>query len=126
MALPTSWHSRRIQFCRWCRFPAKGYRPRPGGLRFDIFEGEFTDEGDRFTFEVLLQKIDLDDPALTGIGEIVPDIDLKDGKYARAEAGGIAALIEGLARADISDQERLEEGGRLFDNLYALFSNRRR
>jgi hypothetical protein len=106
--------------------PAKGYRPRPGELRFDMFEGEFTHEGDRCTFEVLLQRSGLGEPALASIGEIVHDIDLKDGKFARAEASGVAALIDGLARAGMSDQERVEQGGRLFDNLYALFSNRRR
>ena len=106
--------------------PAKGYRPRPGELRFDMFEAEFTHEGDRCTFEVLLQRSGLDEPALAAISEIVHDIDLKDGKFARAEAGGIAALVDGLARADISDHERIERGGAFFDNLYALFSNRRR
>ena len=106
--------------------PAKGYRPRPGELRFDMFEAEFTHEGDHCTFEVLLQKSGSDDPALAAIGEIVHDIDLKDGKFARAEAGGIAAVIDGLARADLSDMARLEQGGSLFDNLYSLFSTRQR
>ncbi|MDC0685371.1 chromate resistance protein [Sorangium sp. wiwo2] len=32
----------------------KGYSPEPGELRFDMFEAEFTHEGDRCTFEVLL------------------------------------------------------------------------
>ncbi len=106
--------------------PAKGYKPRPGELRFDMFEAEYTHEGDRCTFEVLLHKSGIGEPALTAIGEIVHDIDLKDGKFARAEAGGIAALIDGLAQADISDQERVERGGQLFDNLYELFSKPRR
>ena len=106
--------------------PAKGYKPHRGELRFDMFEAEFTHEGDRCTFEVLLQKSGLDEPALTAISEIVHDIDLKDGKFARAEAGGIAALIDGLAQADISDQERVERGAQLFDNLYDLFRKPRR
>jgi hypothetical protein len=106
--------------------PAKGYKPRRGELRFDMFEAEFTHEGDRCTFEVLLQRSGLDEPALTAISEIVHDIDLKDGKFARAEAGGIAALVDGLACADISDHERIDRGGALFDNLYALFRDRRR
>jgi len=106
--------------------PAKGYKPKPGELRFDMFEAEYTHEGDRCTFEVLLHRSGLDEPALTAIGEIVHDIDLKDGKFARAEADGIAALIDGLARADISDEERIEKGGSLFDSLYTLFSKRRR
>ena len=91
-----------------------------------MFEAEFTHEGDRCTFEVLLHERGRDDPALAAIGEIVHDIDLKDGKFARAEAGGIAALIDGLARADLSDMARVEQGGSLFDNLYALFSDRHR
>src|SRR5215470_18540835 len=32
----------------------KDYRPGRGELRFDMFEAEFTHEGDRCTFEVLL------------------------------------------------------------------------
>ncbi|HET7881782.1 MAG TPA: chromate resistance protein ChrB domain-containing protein [Acetobacteraceae bacterium] len=106
--------------------PAKGYRPCKGEIRFDMFDAEYTHEGDRCTFEVLLQRSGRDDPALTAISEIVHDIDLKDGKFARVEAGGIAALIDGLARADLTDMERVEQGGQLFDNLYALFGDRRR
>lgn len=101
--------------------PAKGYKPRPGEVRFDMFEAEYTHEGDRCTFEVLLQKSGLVEAALTAIGEIVHDIDLKDGKFGRTEAGGIAVLIDSLGQADISDQERLERGARLFDDLYDLF-----
>jgi hypothetical protein len=37
-------------------FPGKGYRAEAEELRFDMFEAEFTREGDRFTFEVLLQR----------------------------------------------------------------------
>lgn len=104
---------------------AKGYQPHPGEVRFDMFEAEFTHEGDRCTFEVLLQRSGLADPALTAIAEIVHDIDLKDGKFGRAEVGGIAALVDGLARSPLSDPERIERGGSLFDDLYASFSGRR-
>ena len=44
--------------------PSKGYPPQPGELRFDMFEAEFTHEGDRCTFEVLLERARLDDSAL--------------------------------------------------------------
>lgn len=106
--------------------PAKTYRPRPGEIRFDMFEGEFTHEGDRCTFEVLLQRSGLVDPALTAIAEIVHDIDLKDTKFSRVEAGGIAALIDGLARSSLSDAQRIEQGANLFNNLYASFGGRLR
>src|SRR5437667_7640398 len=34
----------------------KGYRPQGGELRFDMFEAEFTHEGDKCTFEVLVER----------------------------------------------------------------------
>src|SRR5919199_753199 len=49
--------------------PAKGYAPEPGELRFDMFGGEFTHEGDRCTFEVLLARAGPDEPALRAIAE---------------------------------------------------------
>ena len=104
--------------------PAKGYRPQKGELRFDMFDAEFTHEGDRCTFEVLLQRSGRND-ALIAISQIVHDIDLKDGKFARAEAAGIAAVIDGLANADLSDAERVDQGAVVFDNLYMLFNRRR-
>jgi hypothetical protein len=106
--------------------PAKGYRPHPGELRFDMFEAEFTHQGDRCTFEVLLLRSGLKDTALAAIGEIVHDIDLKDGKFAREEASGIARLIDGLAASGVTDERRLERGGALFDDLYAYFRGKPR
>jgi Chromate resistance exported protein len=47
----------------------KGYRPHEGELRFDMFEAEFTHEGDKCTFEVLLERCELKEPALRAIAE---------------------------------------------------------
>ena len=101
--------------------PGKDYAPKPGELRFDMFEGEITHEGDRCSFEVLLARAGLSDSALQAIAEIVHDIDLKDGKFAREEASGIASLIAGIAVANESDEARIAEGGQIFDNLYQYF-----
>jgi hypothetical protein len=101
--------------------PAKGYVPEPGELRFDMYEGEYTHEGDRCTFEVLLARADLDDPALAAIGEIVHDIDLKDAKFGRPEATGIAHLVEGIAAANREDERRLARGAAVFDDFYGYF-----
>jgi hypothetical protein len=97
-----------------------GYRVKAGELRFDMFEAEFTHEGDRCTFETLLRRFALDgDPALVAVAEIVHDIDVKDGKYERAEAPGVERLLSGIARGTPSDAERVERGGALFAALYA-------
>ncbi len=100
--------------------PAKGYRPEKGELRFDMFDAEFTHEGDLCTFEVLLQRFGLSDSALRAIAEIVHDIDVKDAKYGREEAPGIGQLVAGIAAAHAGDEERLARGAALFDDLYSL------
>jgi hypothetical protein len=100
--------------------PAKGYQPAPGELRFDMFDSEFTHEGELCTFEVLVQRFGLDDPALRAIAEIVHDIDVKDAKYGREEAPGIGQLVAGIAAAHPDDEARLARGAALFDDLYAV------
>ena len=99
----------------------KGYSPVSGELRFDMFEGEITHEGDRCSFEVLLRRAGLSDPALQAIAEIVHDIDLKDGKFGREEMTGIASLIAGIAAANEEDEQRIAQGALVFDNLYQYF-----
>ena len=49
--------------------PGKGYRPRTGELRFDMFEGEFTHEGDLCSFEVLVKQFFPADQALSRGGQ---------------------------------------------------------
>ncbi len=105
--------------------PAKGYRPEERELRFDMFEAEFTHEGDLCTFEVLVRRFGLADPALRAIAEIVHDIDLKDAKYGREEAPGVGQLVAGIAAAHPDDEARLARGAALFDDLYALHASTR-
>ncbi|MCG5238072.1 chromate resistance protein ChrB domain-containing protein [Xanthobacter oligotrophicus] len=105
--------------------PGKGYGPKSGELRFDMFEGEITHEGDRCSFEVLLRRAGLSDPALQAVGEIIHDIDLKDGKFGREEAGGIASLITGITLSEPDDAQRLAKGAGVFDTLYQYFHGRR-
>jgi hypothetical protein len=101
--------------------PGPRYGPVPGELRFDLFEAEFTHEGDRCTFETMIWRLGLQDRALDSVAEIVHDIDLKDQKYGRGETDGFRALLTGLTASNPVDIRRLEEGCRLFENLYAYF-----
>ena len=99
----------------------RSYVPRSGELRFDMFEGEYTHEGDRCTFEVLLARAGLDDPALSAIAEIIHDIDLKDGKHGREETAGIRTVMAGIAAAHRDDEQRLARGAAVLDDLYESF-----
>ena len=103
----------------------RGYRPLPGELRFDMFEAEYTHEGDRCTFEVLLARTGQDDPALSAIAEIVHDIDLKDARFGRSETAGVAQFIAGIVATTADDEQRLLRGGAVLDALYAAFGGRR-
>ena len=105
--------------------PGKGYVPNPGDLRFDMFEGEITHEGDRCSFEVLLGRAGITDPALQAIAEIVHDIDLKDSKFGHEETAGVASLLSGVAAANSSDEKRVTQGEPIFDNLYQYFRSKR-
>jgi hypothetical protein len=105
--------------------PAKGYLPERGELRFDMFDAEFTHEGDRCTFEVLVERFGLEDTALGPVGEIVHDIDLKDAKFGRSESAGVECLVVGIAGAHPGDEERQAEGSVVFENLYRYFQKKR-
>ena len=103
---------------------AASYRAEPSEMRFDMYEGEFTHVGDRCTFEVLLERFRLDDPALHAIGEIVHDIDLKDDKFRRAETPGVLAVIQGVALAAADDAARIERGSLVLDGVYSQLQRR--
>lgn len=104
------------------RFVApKELRCVSGELRFDMFDAEFTHDGDLCTFEVLRRDFDLDDPALGPIAEIVHDVDLKDRRHDRPETVGVDHLITGICRRAATDDERLARGEALFDALHAYF-----
>lgn len=106
--------------------PAKGYLPAAGELRFDMYDAEFTHIGDRCSFEVLLARMGLTDPALVAIGEIVHDIDLRDEKYGRPETVGIASTITGICSGTRDDLARIEAATPVFEGLHAFFSLRAR
>ena len=103
----------------------KGYVPEPGEIRFDMFEAEYTHEGDHCTFEVLLARLCQPEPALQAIAEIVHDIDLKDSKFGREEAAGIKTLVAGIAAATDDDSRRLDRGATVFEDLYEYFRKKR-
>ena len=125
--IASAWFVRRFvdSGARFKFVPAKGYKPLPGEIRFDMFEAEFTHEGDRCTLEILIERTGINDPALLRIAEIVHDIDLKDQKFGRQETAGIEQVIAGIAMAHKDDETRLARGSAVFDDLYE-YSKRKR
>lgn len=106
--------------------PGTQYDPAPGEIRFDMFAGEYTHEGDLCSFEVMIRRLQIQAQALGPVAEIVHDIDLKDEKYGRGETAGFNALLTGLVAAEPDDDRRMAEGLKLFDNLYAYYQRQKR
>jgi len=105
------------------RFVADGnHSPAAGELRFDMFAGEFTHEGNACTFEVLIRRFGLNDRGLPPIAEIVHDIDLKDARFGREETAGVAAAVAGICLQARDDEKRRFQGDLLFESLFRFFS----
>ena len=119
--MSSAWLIRRFidPAARFVFVPPETALPVPDALRFDMFEGEFTHDGNRCTFEVLLGVLERPDAALAAIGQIVHDLDLRDEKYQRPETAGVAAMIAGIVSRFDDDHRRLAESAPLFDALYA-------
>jgi hypothetical protein len=105
--------------------PAKGYVPEPGELRFDMFEAEFTHEGDLCTFEVLRRRFRIEDASLSAIAEIVHDIDLKESKFGRPETPGVHHVVNGIAMSTRDDEARIAMATPVFEGLHMHFRAKR-
>lgn len=101
---------------------AKTYVHVPGKLRFDMFDAEFTHVGDRCSFEVLLERMGLADPGLRAIGEIIHDLDLRDGKFERDETAGVRSAIDGICTVARGDEERIAAAAPLLEGLHSFFT----
>jgi hypothetical protein len=90
----------------------------PDATAFDIRGAELSHHGDDCSFETVLRRHDLRDPALWAVGEIVHEADLADERYDAPEAPGLDVLMRGLSMV-LDDERVLELTGPLFDGLYA-------
>ena len=100
--------------------------PEPGEVAFDMPHGEFTHRGHLCTFETMVHAFSLEDPSLQPIGEIIHEIDLRDGCYVHPETAGVDAVLKGWLLAGLSDPELEAHGVALFEGLYADLSRRNR
>ena len=101
-------------------------QPEPDEIAFDMRGAEFGHTGDLCTFETMISAFSLKEPALRLVAEIIHDIDIRDGRYARPEIGGIDIVLKGWLLAGLSDSELESRGVALFDGLYTAFSRRPR
>lgn len=93
------------------------YKHTPGKLRFDVFDGEFTHEGDLCTFETLLKYFKIRNAKLNTISQIIHDLDLEDDKYQHPATVGIQQLLQGIIMMEKDDFKRKTLAATLFNQL---------
>ncbi|WP_338438691.1 chromate resistance protein ChrB domain-containing protein [Synechococcus elongatus] len=95
-------------------------------IAFDMNEGDFQHQGNLCTFEVMIRAFGLeDDVALQGLGQIVHEIDLRDGQYRQPQTAGVDALLRGWLLANFPDPALEVHGIALFEGLYATLTQER-
>jgi hypothetical protein len=124
--LATAWLIRRFvdPAARFRFVDSAGGSALKGERSFDMVGADFTHEGDRCSFETMTARLGLKDPALRQIGEIVHDLDLKDGKFGRPDAAGVQRLVDGLSAAHPDSGARVQAALPIFDTLFASFGGR--
>jgi len=121
--LATAWLIRRFvdPAARFRFVDAAGGPVRAGEKSFDMIGADFSHEGDRCSFETMRARLNLKEPALGHLAEIVHDLDLKDSKFGRPDAAGVQRLVDGLSAAHADSNARVTAALPIFDTLFASF-----
>ncbi|HEX6890698.1 MAG TPA: chromate resistance protein ChrB domain-containing protein [Chryseolinea sp.] len=85
---------------------------------FDLPDVEYTHYGDQCTFDYILKKHKLKDPALSLIATIVRGADT-DRHDLSAQSSGLWAISSGLSYNITNDLELLDKGMMIYDGLYS-------
>lgn len=95
-------------------------------VTFDMDKGDFQHQGNLCTFEVMVRAFGLDDDsALQVLGQIVHEIDLRDGQYRQPQTAGVDALLRGWLLANFADTALELHGIALFEGLYTTLAQER-
>lgn len=87
-------------------------------IPFDIPDVEYTHYEDKCTFDYILKKHNLKDPALQSMAVIVRGADT-DAHHLASQSSGLWAISAGLAYNTSDDFELLERGMLIYDALYS-------
>lgn len=86
-------------------------------IPFDVPNVELTHVGELCTFDAIIKKYKIDDPAVKIMAQIVRGADTDRHDFA-PEAAGLWAISAGLAKNISDDYELLSIGLKLYDGLY--------
>jgi len=89
-----------------------------GAIPFDIPDVEYSHHNDKCTFDYIVEKHSLNDPALQTLALIVRGADT-DRHDIASQASGLWAISAGLAHNVKDDYELLQKGLMIYDALYS-------
>jgi hypothetical protein len=87
-------------------------------IPYDIVGVEYSHEGDQCTFDYIIKKHHINDPAVHQIAEIVRGADT-DRLDLAPQAAGLWAISAGLSYNYNDDHEQLALGMKIYDALYS-------
>jgi len=93
---------------------------RDGAIPFDVPGVELGHHEGRCSFEAIIRKYKIDDPAVRQLAEIVHGADVTFDLYGRPESPGLKAIVEGFRHLELKDdREILAKEFIVYDALYA-------
>ena len=93
---------------------------REGATPFDASGVELGHHGDKCSFEAIVEKYKIADPAVQLLAQIVNGADVKPEIYGRPEGPGLNAIAEGFRHLGLKDDhEILKREFIVYDALYA-------
>lgn len=93
---------------------------REGAIPFDASGAELGHHGDKCSFEAIVEKYKIADPAVQLLAQIVNGADVKPEIYGRPEGPGLNAIAEGFRHLGLKDDhEILKREFIVYDALYA-------
>ena len=96
---------------------------REGAIPFDVANVELGHNGSECSFDAIIRKYQLTDPALQRLAPIVRGADT-DAKDLTPESRGLEAIAEGFRLVFSDDQEQLDRELPVYDALYAYCQQR--
>lgn len=87
-------------------------------IPFDVPGAELGHHGDRCSFDAIIDKYKIEDPALLELANIVRSADT--GKAVAPEAAGLDAVMTGISMAAKDDYEAIEKAVSVYDAFYTF------
>ncbi|MCX7919702.1 MAG: chromate resistance protein [bacterium] len=94
------------------------------GIPFDAAGVELGHHSGKCSFEVIIEKYNLSDPALVALAKIVHAADVSTDRDSAPEGPGLKAIAQGFALICNDDHEILEKEFIVYDALYAYCQNK--